>query len=204
MWLAWALANEGEWRAALPLFENSLRRAKEIGDEDETLVATMFLAIACAELGDRQRSRALDEENLRRARSVGNEQIEATTLDGLARHALDDGRLDEALARAVESLRLYDKLGDPHGIAIELRRSAYAIALKGGARTAIRLLAAAEVQSGEIGGTQSWEAEMTEAALARIREQVDQDVIREGWQEGGRLTSDEAVALALSEAAADA
>src|SRR5207244_235279 len=83
MWLGWALANEGDWGAALPLFENSVRRSKEMGDEDETLVATMFLAIACAELGDRQRSRALDEDNLQRARSVRNEQIEATTLDGL-------------------------------------------------------------------------------------------------------------------------
>ena len=204
MWLAWALANEGEWGAALPLFENSVRRAKEMRDEDETLVATMFLAIACAELGDRQRSRALDEENLQRAQRVRNEQIEATTLDGLARHALDDGRLDEALARAVESLRLYHKLGDPHGVAIELRRSAHAIALKGGAQTAVRLLAAAEVLSGELGGTMAWEVRITEDALASVREQVDQGAITEGWQEGGKLTSDEAVALALSEAAADA
>jgi tetratricopeptide (TPR) repeat protein len=198
MWLGWALANEGEWGAARPLFENSVRRSTDIGDEDSRLIATMFLAMACAELGDRQRARGLDEENLERARRIGHEQIEATTLDGLARHALDEGRLDEGLARAVESLRLYHKLGDPHGVAIELRRSAYAIALKGNANTAVRLLAAAEVLHGEIGGTMSWVARMTKGTLASIREQLDQSAFEDGWRDGGKLTADEAVALAAS------
>ncbi len=84
-----------------------------------------------AEIGDRERARALDEDNLRWARELRNEQLEAATLDGQARHALDEGRLEDAVSLATESLRIYRDLGDPHGAAIELRRCACAFALKG-------------------------------------------------------------------------
>jgi predicted ATPase len=200
LWLGWAVANEGDWAGAQPLFDESSRRFRELGDEHQTLVATCLLAMTCAELGDRERARALDEDNLRRARELHNEQLEATTLDGLARHALDEGRLEDAASMATESLRIYHDLGDPHGTAIELRRCACAFALKGRAQVAARLLASAEALHKEIGGTMPWVARMKEEALTAIREQLDEAAVSEAWEQGQAMTSDEAVALAVATA----
>jgi hypothetical protein len=160
-------------------------------------VATSILAITYAELGDRERARALDEDNLLRARELRNEQIEAAALDGLARSAVEEGLVEDAVSMAMESLRIYHDLGDPHGIAIELRRCAGALALKGEAATAARLLSSAEAVHEEIGGTMPWVARMKEEALATIRTQLDEAAVAEAWKQGRKLTADEAIALAL-------
>jgi non-specific serine/threonine protein kinase len=198
LWLGWAIANEGDWARARPLFDRSARRFRELGDEHQSLLAASLLAMTCAELGDRERAQALDEDNLRRARELHNEQLEATTLDGLARHALDKGRLEDAVSMATESLRIYHGLGDPHGVAIELRRCACAFALKGRARTATRLLASAEALHTDIGGTMPWVTRMKGEALATIRTQLDEAVLAEAWEQGRALTADEAISLALN------
>jgi hypothetical protein len=200
LWLGWALANGDDWAAAQPLFEGSARRYGELGDDDQRLLATTLLAIACAELGDGRRARALDEANLALARQLGNEQIEATTLDGLARHALDEGRLGEAASLATDSLATYHRLNDPHGVAIELRRCACALALQGRAETAAQLLAGADAVHKEIGGVMPWVARMKEQALTSIRAQLDESTFAEAWEQGRALSPDEAVALALAEA----
>jgi non-specific serine/threonine protein kinase len=203
LWLGWAVANEGDWARAEPLFDESARRFRELGDWQEELMAACLLAMAYAEIGDRERARALDEHNLRRARELGNEQLEATTLDGLARHAIDEGRLADGVSKATESLRIYRGLGDPHGAAIELRRCAYALALQGRSQTAAQLLGSAETLHREIGGTMPWVARLKEEALAAIRDQLDESALAKAWEEGLRLTADEAVALASGSTTAE-
>jgi tetratricopeptide (TPR) repeat protein len=202
LWLGWAVANEGDWARAEPLFDESARRFRELGDRQEELMAGCLLAMTYAEIGDRERARALDEDNLRRARELRNKQLEATTLDGLARHAIDEGRLADGVSKATESLRIYRDLGDPHGAAIELRRCAYALALQGRSQTAAQLLASAETLHREIGGTMPWVARLKEEALAAIRDQLDESALAKAWEEGLRLTADEAVALASGETSA--
>ena len=204
MWLGWAVGNEGDWAGAQRLFDESVGRFRELGDEHSILLATTLLAYACRELGDRERARALDEDNLRRARELRNEQIEATTLDGLASYAVEEGQVEDALSMATESLCIYHDLGDPHGIAIELRRCSCALALKGRAATAAQLLSSAEALHEEIGGTMPWITRMKEEALAAIRLQLDQAAVAEAWELGRTMTVDEAVALAVGEAKADA
>jgi predicted ATPase len=197
LWLGWAVANDGDWAMAEPMFDEAAHRFHRLGDEDQRLVATCFLAMALSELGHRDRAKALDDENLRRARDLGNQQLEATTLDGQARHALDDGRAQDALSLARQSLSLYDELGDPHGVAIELRRIAIAFAKMGRARLAARLLGSAEALHREIGGTMSWVTKMTAEASRAIREHLDEVELAAEWAQGRALTMDEAVSLAF-------
>jgi predicted ATPase len=196
-WLGWAVAMDGDWAQAQPLLDESRQRFQELGDEYQTLDAAHDLAWAYGELGDRERARALEEENLRRARELGNEQTETTILDLLASYAVDEGRAEDALSLATESLRLYQDIGDLGGVAIELRRCASAFVLKGEAGTAVRLLASSETLYADIGGTMPWVARMTKETLARIRAQLDEAAVAEAWEEGRKLTTDEAVALAL-------
>jgi len=153
--------------------------------------------MALAELGHRDRAKALDDENLRRARELGNQQLEAESLDGQARHALDDGRTQDGLSLARQSLSLYHALGDPHGVAVELRRCASAFARMGKASLAARLLGSAEARHRDIGGTQSWVTKMTEEASRAIRKQLDEAELTAAWAEGRGLSMDEAVRLAV-------
>jgi predicted ATPase len=197
LWLGWAVANEGNWAKAQPLVEESVKLFRELGDEHQTLMATLILAMTHLQLDEWERARALNEENLRRARELRNEQIEASTLGELATCAVAEGRLDDAVSMARESLRIYSDLGDPHGVAIELRRCAGVLALKDEGVTAARLLSSAETLHQEIGGTMPWVARMREEALATIRTQLDEAALAEAWKRGRTLTAEEAVALAL-------
>ena len=72
--------------------------------------------------------------------------------------------------------------------------------MKGDAETAARLLASSEPLYEDVGGSMPWIAKMTDEALARIRSELDESVFAEAWEEGRRLSADEAVALALGEA----
>ena len=197
LWLGWALFNEGDGTGARALFDISRQRFHEIANEHQAVLATALLAMACAELGERDRARTLNEDALRRARAMGYRQIEATTLDGLARIAMEDGRVRDSLATAAESLRIYHMLGDPHGVAIELRRCARALAPMGEGRTAALLLAAADVLHGEIGGTMPWVARMKEESIASIRAQLHEAALAAAWEEGRTLAIDQAVSLVL-------
>jgi len=197
LWLGWAIANEGNWARAQPLVDESVKLFRGLGDANKTLMATVILAMTHSELGDWERARALHEENLWLARELRNAQIEASTLGELASCAVAEGRLDDAVSLARESLRIYNDLGDPHGVAIELRRCAGALALKDEVVTAARLISSAETLHEEIGGAMPWVRRMREEALAIIRTQLDEAAFAEAWEQGHTLTADEAVALAL-------
>ena len=81
---------------------------------------------------------------------------------------------------------------------MNLFRFARVAVVAGRAETAARLLASFETLCEELGlGARPWLAEMTEQTLARIHEQVGDDVFADRWEEGRKLTADEAVALAL-------
>jgi predicted ATPase len=188
---------ESDWARAQPLFEESLRAFRELGDEHYILLATDALAWTYRELGDLERSRALHEDVLHRARAQSNEVVAALQLDQLAKFALDEGKVQDALAMLKESLRIYRDLGRRGGITESLCRFADALASAGRAGTAARLLSRAEALRDEIGGVPSWVAEMNEETLTIIHRELDEAAFAEAWEQGRALTVDEAVALAL-------
>ena len=91
---------------ARQLLEASARAFRTLGDHHSMLLVRRALATIAAQ-HDRKRARALYEDNLRIARETANPRIEASTLGALATIAVDEGRLDDALAMLEESLRLH-------------------------------------------------------------------------------------------------
>ena len=97
-----------------------------------------------------------------------------------------------------ESTRIYRELGERLDLAMNLCRAARAAAALGSAETAARILAGAEILREEIGaGWAYWVVEMNDVTLGDIRARLDEAAFAEAWEQGGRLTVDEAVALAL-------
>ena len=196
--LGQALTIEGEYEAAQPVFDQSLRAFRELGDEHYILLATDGLAGVFDELGDVERARPLHEENLRRARAQSNRRIVALSLDQLASYARDEGRVEDALAMLRESLGILSELGDRLGIAENLGRFARTLAVAGRPEEAARILASSEALYEESGtGVLLWVAKMNEETRTSVRSQLDEAALADATEQGGALTLDEAISLAV-------
>jgi hypothetical protein len=162
------------------------------------LLVTRNLA-RITEHDDRERARALHEDNLRVARETANPRIEASTLGALATIALDEGRLDDALAMLEQSVRLHLGLGDLIDTAADLCRTAAALSRARKPTPAVRIVASFEGFGQDLGSRGPGLAEMNHETLAATRAQLDAETFAEAWEQGRRMTSDEALAVALSE-----
>jgi predicted ATPase/class 3 adenylate cyclase len=196
--LGLAVADNDDLERARQLFDESARLFHELGDAQLDLTVTRMLAWMYYGLGDRERGRTLHEENLVRARMLGREHTVASTLGALAMIAVDEGRLEDAVAMQRESHRIRRDLADSNGIVRELSRVARVLAATGTAATAARLLARAEALHEEIGARpRPWLARMNAETLESIRMQLDHVALAEAWAQGRLLTVDEAVAIAF-------
>jgi predicted ATPase len=191
-------SEEGDFETASRLMEESIGRFRELGDEHYTLVSIDNLAWTSSQLGDLERAKALHEEELPLARAAGNERTEAMALGGLAGIALDEGRADDALPRLKGSLPIWHGLGDVQMVARELRRFARGLALSGRAEAATLFLSSSEVLREQAGADEGGSAEFNEETLVIIRSHLDETAFAEAWDQGQKLSADEAVALALS------
>jgi predicted ATPase len=206
---AWGVANsvfmlgylahlQDDWVISRQLLEESLASFRELGDEHYTLLATFHLAWVYERLGDPERSRLLHEENLHRARATGNKRIEAASLGQLAFFAREAGQLQEALSMLGDSLRIRRELGERVAIAEDISRIARTFASAGEAATAARLLSGSRALYEELGArAPSFGTDRNEETLAIVRAQLDDVSFDAAWEQGSRLSLDEAVALAL-------
>jgi hypothetical protein len=77
------------------------------------------------------------------------------------------------------------------------RRFARTLAFAGRAATAAQLLSCFATLHEEVGGAEAWVTRDKEETLTAIRAQLDEAALAEAWEQGRKLTADEAVALAL-------
>jgi tetratricopeptide (TPR) repeat protein len=198
LWLGLNTADERAFEEAQQLFGESAERFGELGDDYFALYATRMLAWMYDALGDRGRARELHEANLRQARALHARDLEASVLGALADYAADEGRVQDAAAMSAESIRIFLDLGRPAGVAHELCRGAAALALAGEAVLATRLLACSAAFHEEAGIMMLPHLVLeNERTLTKIRAQLDEAAFDAAWEQGGRLTVEEAAAPAL-------
>jgi tetratricopeptide (TPR) repeat protein len=195
--LGGAALEQGQFEAAQELLEESIRAFDELGDDDYAELTRRMLTGTYYDLGDKGRARALHEESLRRARSSDNVELIADLAGTLAEYALEDGLVADALPLLKESLLANRRLGNPLEAGLAVRRAAWTLALAGKAETAARLLSCSEVARQESGFKRSWFGEVKAEELDRIRSQLDEDAFVEAWEQGRKMTPDQAIALAL-------
>jgi tetratricopeptide (TPR) repeat protein len=195
-------AFEADWMRAQRLFEESLRLFGELGDQHYTLDSTRKLAWTYEGLGDGERARAIHEENLLRAREARNQWMVALTLGTLARYAIHDGRIEDAVSLLKESHRINRDLGAPSVTVKDLRIFARVLAEKGTAAAAARILSCAEARAQEMGFIPDPFVErFDEETMSTIRMQLDEAALADAWEQGRALTLEEAAELALAELA---
>jgi predicted ATPase/class 3 adenylate cyclase len=197
--LATILVDDRQFETAREHAQRSLAEFEALGDKHYTLNARRFLAWMNAELGDIERFRELTEQNLELARAHGNKRIEARALGALCMLALDEGRPDDARVLLEESFRIDRELGFSIFVAIDLVRFAAISLARGDGGTAARLIARADALREELGvALELWAANERERTLASVRSALEEAAFAQAWEEGRRLSLDEAVALALS------
>jgi predicted ATPase len=196
--LALTFAATDDFATARPLIEESVRRLREVGDEHRALQALRGLAWCHLELDDVERAKALYEELLEGARAIGDQQMQARALNSLSSVAIREGHPLEVLPMIGEAYRLDREFGDPSEIAVDFIYLGRALAMVERAEDAARLLSRSEALREDLGITHpGWILRMWEDAMSRTQGQLDDATFVEAWDEGRKLTSDEAVALAL-------
>ena len=108
--------------------------------------------------------------------------------------------MQEARSMLRESLRIHRNVGDLLDTAVDLCRFAAVLARDGNEETAACLLSSFEALGDRVGGRRVGVAEMNKETFATVRARLDEGVFAEAWEEGRKLTLDEAAALALGEA----
>ena len=183
---------------AQQLLEESVNGFREVGDVESELRAAYNLAILSGDIGQRERKRAILEDNLRRARALGLERDQSMALGGLSGFAQREGRIGEAVAMLVDSIRIERGLGDLAWAANNLGRLAEALALAGRVATAARVLGSAEALREHIGlRWPPWATQMNEETRTAIRAQLDEVAFADASEQGRGLSIDDAVALTL-------
>jgi predicted ATPase/class 3 adenylate cyclase len=201
----WLFTRERLWSAALEILEDIVPVLRRLGDWDMAIRANRTRAWMYEELGDMARFWAITEANLEDARAHGHKRIEARGLGSLAFRAADEGRFDDAHALQSQSLRIDLELGNLPFVSVDLVRFSLISVRTGKPFVAAQLLSRATALRDEVGfALESWMTTETEDALAAVRAQLDAAVFDEAWDQGAKLSLDEAIALALGEPALDA
>jgi predicted ATPase/DNA-binding SARP family transcriptional activator len=182
---------------ACSLYEASIREFRALGDEHSALLATRHLAMTHETLGEPAEARALHEQNLAGSRATGNPRMEASTLGALADYAMEEERVDDAIALLRDSLRIHRGLGDVLDTGVDVCRFAAALAAAGDGVTAARLLASFAAWPDEVPLNRFDVERLNDETTARIRAQLSDTAFAAASAEGRELTLDQAVDLAL-------
>jgi tetratricopeptide (TPR) repeat protein len=197
--LGFTLLSEASERAG-PIFEESLKTARAAGDHWIAGASVWGLARVARSEGDLQRASGLLEETLAAARALGNPLALATTLLALAEVAQERGDVEREAGLLGQALPLFRALGEQWGSTACLEGLAAVAAARRRPEQAARLFGAAAAQRDAAGmPLPPVSAALYERALATARAMLDDRGFAAAWREGRGLTSEQAIALALSE-----
>jgi predicted ATPase/class 3 adenylate cyclase len=125
------LTQQGEFGAAIPLFERSLAIYRDAGDRDQEARELNSLGITHGYAGDVDTARSLLEESAALARAIGNEQRVAAALTNLGLVENLAGNLSRAAEVLREAIALDEKSGDQLGLALD-RQALIMVSLRAG------------------------------------------------------------------------
>jgi predicted ATPase len=196
-----ALASgENDFETARRLSAEAEARFRELGDEYYARLSAANRGYYLQELGRLDEARDLLEGVLQGARAAGEERNEGAALGQLGQVAIMQDRYLTALQLLVESLRIWNRIGDVTMAARDLRRLSRALGELGHPEPAAQVLSVSERMREEAGQWEGWIGGVNETILALVHAQLDKDAFENAWARGKELTVDEAIELAVESA----
>ena len=132
-------------------------------------------------------------------RAIGDQRFALSAQSELGHALRHDGKIDEAEAEYRESIRGWQRTGNRGAVANQLESFAFVGLARGDGARAARLFGAAEALREASGAEMNAiEREEYHAQVARLRSEIDEGALGSTWAAGRAMTSEEAVAFALS------
>ena len=187
---------QGHHERARALCEESEALFRDIGDMRGIAAVLTNLGIISLERGDHERATRLCEESLSLRRVVGDKGGSAHTLVMLGRVALSQHQYQQAASCYKESLALCQEVGEKEGIAAALEGLAGIAGALGQAKSAARLLGAAETLRDATGvAVPPMDRAFKERLIATLRTRLGVKDFTEALAEGRRFAPEQALAL---------
>ncbi|MDQ2942000.1 MAG: tetratricopeptide repeat protein, partial [Chloroflexota bacterium] len=183
--------------------EAGLQRASDAADRSGNLRAIAFIAAGRGELlamtGRLDEARGWFRRAITGYEAMGDRKHLLMARSEFAHALRRTGEIDEAQELYRETLHGWQHAGNRGAIANQLECFGFLAIAKSDLLHAARLFGAAEVirevaEAVMVGN----EREEYDAAISQLRDRLDATALEAAWAEGRRLTTDEAVALALS------
>ncbi len=131
--------------------------------------------------------------------AIGDERFALSSQSELAHVLRRDGRLDEAEAEYRQTIHGWQRSGNRGAVAHQLESFAFLALARGATERATRLFGAADALRGVAGAHMTaLEREVYDAEILGLRGALNEATFSEAWAEGRGMTSEEAVAFALS------
>jgi predicted ATPase/class 3 adenylate cyclase/Tfp pilus assembly protein PilF len=189
----------GNYPEARSLHEEGLTIVRELGDRWGIAMSLNNLGNVAWEEGDYPVARSLREESLAVFRELGDRSGMAASLNNLGRVVGEQGDYSAARQFHEECLTILFELGDRGGIAESLESLALLGVAQAQMEQVARLLGAAEALRKAIGAPRpTFERTEVDGASAATRTALGEAAFAAAWEEGRRMSLEEAVEYALS------
>ena len=189
----------GEFETAIQYVLPSVALWRELDKPFELATALNRLAGALGGIHEYTAGQSAQEECLDIYRSLGYRRGVATAIQNLGGFAFELGDYARARALFCDALRIRHELGLQRGYAYSFEFIADVDEIEKRYERAVQLLAAAETLRTRIGApVEQVNQQANEDALTRLRAQIGDVVYELAWAKGATLTTEQAIALALS------
>ncbi len=198
--LGYTERSDGHDEASRKHFE----RAKEIAEQQHSIrvlgMAVNGLGNLAADAGDYQAARAAKEKSLAISRSLGDVWAVTLVTGNLGALCCESGDYASARQYLRESLSLAQELDNKWGVPYVIEALANVRAKEQDVLAAVRLYGAASIQREALAlAFAVRERGSYNRAISQLRALVSPEVFEREWNEGRKLSSQEAIALAVGE-----
>jgi predicted ATPase/class 3 adenylate cyclase len=198
--LGWAALRPGDYQLANARLEAALAISRKLEDTRSIGFELSGLGEVALRRGDYGRATKLLEESLELRRQLGNKWGVGVSLGTLGWVAIREGDWKRALSRLGASLEVRQEIGDKGGSAWCIERLAEVALAQGNPEKAIRLLSAAGALRISIGSViDPADQPEYQNRRAALREKLGQEQFTALWEEGRKLTLEQAITYALEE-----
>ena len=188
----------GEWGKARVFYEESLDISREIGDRSSTAWVLYNLGAVAHSQKEYETARALLEEGLVHFRELGHKAGIAWVLSFLGKPLTNLQQFNAARAAFREALVVFQQLQSTIGVIFSVEGVVNLSIAQGQLEESAQLIAWATAARESINNPRPvGEQEETDLALANLRTALGEDTFHTAWMEGGRMTMEEAIQLAL-------
>jgi tetratricopeptide (TPR) repeat protein len=195
-----AFSGYGDLERAKAYLDEAVPLSASIQNEWATAMSLFGMGRVAGVTGDLATARAKFLQSADLAKKMGNKRQMYSCYSELAHVLRENGELEEPLAIYRDLLPKWKEIGHRAAVAHELECITYILHRQDQPQRAAHILAAAVALRKMIDSAPTPLEQLEyDKELAQLREKISEAEFRQAWEQGEKLTMDEAIALAVQE-----